>query len=489
MHNVPVAVATSIVSSHGACRNETQPAPSAGSEARTTTKIPGVKRAAARANIAPAGLAARAAYILRGNDIGQLTTAAPRLYPHLWSWDAAFVAIGLATVSVPRAIAELQTLLRAQWQTGMLPHIVFGPDGGYFPGPQVWDTGLAEAAPHGVRTSGICQPPVHAIAVRKVLDAGRRRGGSDRDLAESFAASTFDQWLAWHRWLERARDPRQRGLIEIFHGWESGMDNSPRWDTAYASITPELDLVPETRPDLQLVRDPNERPSNVEYGRYLWLVHQMKQARYDVAAMRDAVDFRMSDVFMSAIAAVASDVLAEIGDELGRDEEAAELREAAGRFRRGVLSTVSEETGLARDQDVRTGAWVESQTISGFAPLLCGGDAEVVARQLALLAGPQWCGYPGLGYRVPPSTAPGATGFASRTYWRGPQWPVINWLFAWALQRQGDEELAASIREESLRQLSDLAFGEYYEPFTAQALGSTNQSWTAAVALDWLLEP
>src|SRR3712207_6849827 len=40
-------------------------------------------------------LAARAAYVLRGNDIGALTTAAPALYPHMWSWDAAFVAIGL----------------------------------------------------------------------------------------------------------------------------------------------------------------------------------------------------------------------------------------------------------------------------------------------------------------------------------------------------------------------------------------------------------
>jgi hypothetical protein len=71
------------------------------------------------ATVSPAALAASAAYILRGNDIGELTTAAPRLYPHLWSWDAAFVAIGLATVSVPRAIAELRTLLRAQWRTGM----------------------------------------------------------------------------------------------------------------------------------------------------------------------------------------------------------------------------------------------------------------------------------------------------------------------------------------------------------------------------------
>lgn len=32
-------------------------------------------------------------------------------------------------------------------------------------------------------------------------------------------------------------------------------------------------------------------------------------------------------------------------------------------------------------------------------------------------------------------------------------------------------------------------FGEYYDPYTGEALGSTYQSWTAVVALDWLLEP
>ena len=29
-------------------------------------------------------------------------------------------------------------------------------------------------------------------------------------------------------------------------------------------------------------------------------------------------------------------------------------------------------------------------------------------------------------------------------------------------------------------------FAEYFEPFTGMPLGSPQQSWTAAVALDWL---
>jgi hypothetical protein len=439
------------------------------------------------ATVSPAALAASAAYILRGNDIGELTTAAPRLYPHLWSWDAAFVAIGLATVSVPRAIAELRTLLRAQWRTGMLPHIVFGPGTGYSPGPEVWQSTVAQAAPDGIPTSGICQPPVHAIAVRRVLDAGRRNGGADQELAERFAAETFDKWLAWHRWLATARDPAGRGLLEIYHGWESGMDNSPRWDFAYANVVAKADLPTGPRHDLQHVGDAGQRPTDDEYRRYLWLVRQMKQVRYDDDAVRATVDFRMTDVFMSAIAALANDVLAEVGDELGRAAEAAELRRLADRFRGGVLSTVSAQTGLARDEDVRSGTRLDVPSIGGFAPLLSGGDAAVVQRQAQLLAGPDWCDHPNLRYAVPPTTSPRFSGFAPRTYWRGPQWPFMNWLMWWTLQRQGQTALADRIREESLRQLADLAFGEYYEPFTGEALGSAHQSWTAAVALDWLI--
>lgn len=66
-----------------------------------------------RSGFSPTQLAARAAYLLRGNDLGTMTTAAPRLYPHMWSWDSAFVAVGLAPLSIERAVRELDTLLSA----------------------------------------------------------------------------------------------------------------------------------------------------------------------------------------------------------------------------------------------------------------------------------------------------------------------------------------------------------------------------------------
>jgi hypothetical protein len=42
------------------------------------------------------------------------------------------------------------------------------------------------------------------------------------------------------------------------------------------------------------------------------------------------------------------------------------------------------------------------------------------------------------------------------------------------------------MRRETLGELSEGGFAEYFEPFTGEPLGSREQSWTAAVALDML---
>ncbi len=74
------------------------------------------------------GLAARAQDVLRQNDMGGWTRAASDLYPHQWSWDTGFIAIGLAHLDTRRAAQELLTLFQHQWKTGKVPHIVFNPE-------------------------------------------------------------------------------------------------------------------------------------------------------------------------------------------------------------------------------------------------------------------------------------------------------------------------------------------------------------------------
>lgn len=437
----------------------------------------------------PTQLAARAAYLLRGNDLGTMTSAAPKLYPHMWSWDAAFVAVGLASLSVERAVVELDTLLSAQWANGMIPHIVFAPGiDGYFPGQDRWACAeFAANAPEGRQTSGITQPPVHAIAVQRILDRARTQGRSTRAVAETFLDRRWNDLVRWHRWLAEARDPRQHGRVTLYHGWESGMDNSPRWDSAYANVIPGA--VPDyRRADRTIITDPSQRPSDGEYDRYLWLIEEMKAARYDDDKLPDVMSFAVEDVFFSAIFSVACDVLANIGEDYKRPHaDVRDLYSWADRFRTGVIDTTDQRTGAARDYDIRAGRPIATETVAQFAPLLCGGLSHDRERALLrILDGPRFCAHPDLRYALIPSTSPVSKDFRSREYWRGPVWPVLTWLFSWCFARRGWAERSAWLRREGLRQAGDGTFAEYYEPFTGEPLGSMQQSWTAAAVLDWL---
>jgi hypothetical protein len=444
---------------------------------------------AAGAGVRGAELATRAAAVLRANGVGSMTRAAPALYPHQWSWDAAFVSVGLAHLDPVRACAELDSLFRGQWRTGMLPHVVFDPDErDYFPGPERW--GCAEVtddAPRAPRTSGICQPAVHALAVERIVAIAARQGPAASARVRAWLPGAYRRLLAWHRYLVRARDPRGTGLLSIHHGWESGMDNSPRWDGPYSRVTVAPDLPPYRRRDTRVVRDATQRPTRLEYDRYLTGVEELRRAGYDDARIRATTGFLVTDVFASAVLAAASDALARIARDLGAGE-VAELEEHAERFRAGVAGSVDAELGLALDTDLRTGETLRVQTVAGFAPLLCGGPGPAAEREMvALLRSERWTGHPGLRHAVLPSTSPASPDFRPRAYWRGPSWPVVDWFVVWMLERRGRADVAGPLRRAALDQLAEGSFAEYYEPFTGEPLGSAHQSWTAAAALDLLL--
>jgi glucosylglycerate hydrolase len=181
-------------------------------------------------------------------------------------------------------------------------------------------------------------------------------------------------------------------------------------------------------------------------------------------------------------------VLATLGHDHGMPAaDVEEQRALAQRFRAGVAASTDPATGLARDRDLRAGAWLASETVAGFAPLLCGGlDPDSERDLLRLLDSQRWCGHPSLLAAVPPTTSPLSPAFRPREYWRGPQWPVLVWLLGWAFARRGWTDRAADLRAGGLRLLEDGTFAEYYEPFTGEPLGGAHQSWTAAAALDWL---
>jgi hypothetical protein len=431
--------------------------------------------------------------LLHRNDAGSWTLAAPDLYPHQWSWDSGFIAVGWAHVDVDRAIRELQSLLAAQWSNGKIPHIVFNPDappGSYWPGPQHWACKVPDDAPSGCThgTSGLCQPPVHAIAAARLWRIATRTGGDAADRARSFLADAFPRLTAWHAYLLNERDPEGSGLVSIYHPWESGMDNAPRWDAPLAAITTGAARTAD-RPDLRALGDVTQRPLNVAYDRFHLLVARLRDVCYDDAVVRQKHPFVVKDVFASGLLVAANTALAHIASVIGAPgQDRRRIRAWIERGTRGLPLTRDPASGLSRDYDVRTGQWLPSRTIAGFAELVAGHLPQRRLRTLARqLRSALFAGHPRLRWPAPPSTSPLDPAFHARRYWRGPSWPVMTWLLWWALRQAGKVAAAESLRAAALEQIwCSGGFPEYVEPFTGEPLGSLQQSWTAAVTIDWL---
>ncbi len=177
-------------------------------------------------------LVADALAVLDRNRRGAWTCPATGIYPHQWLWDSGFVAIGLARHDPRRAASELTALLRGQWSNGMVPHVVFSEDGGDVASRRLWGSRRDRRAPAQVDTSCITQPPVLAIAARRVADG---LVGADR---EAFLGFVVPRLVGYHAWLYRERDPEGSGLVTLLHPWECGLDTTPPWMAALRRLRP-----------------------------------------------------------------------------------------------------------------------------------------------------------------------------------------------------------------------------------------------------------
>jgi hypothetical protein len=423
----------------------------------------------------------RAKAVLDANRVGRYTKPAPNLYPHQWSWDSAFIAIGYVHYDQPRAEDELRSLFEAQWSNGLVPHIVFNPQADrYFPNPEMWGTVGDPRVPAGQLTSGIVQPPVHATAALHIFHYA-----PDRARARAFLAEMFPRLRDWHAYLYRERDPRDEGLVYIRHPWESGMDNSPLWDASLRRIEPKPGEVPAyQRVDTTIV-DAADRPTSADYDRYMYLVKLFADRDYDEARIYPDCPYLIQDVLFNTLLCQANRDLTEIARELGEDP--APFAAWAERTAHAVNAKLWDAANaIYVDFDLAAGVPVSAHVAAGFAPLYASIPLADQARQMyAYLNSPAFCGLGEDCFPVP-SNNRHAPDYSPIRYWRGPVWINVNWLLYHGLRRYGFDAYATRTRQAIIDLVQQHGFYEYFNPHTGAGHGTDQFSWTAALLLDVL---
>ena len=432
-----------------------------------------------------------AARVLETNWSGDHMVPSRRLYPHQWSWDAAFIAVGLAYVNPTRAWRDLRSLFEAQWPDGRVPHIVFDPataEADYFPGPAFWAV-PARGDGVGRGSTGIVQPPVHALAAWEVYRRTTTHGAACAQQAHAELAWLYPRLVAQQDYLTSSRDLGGGGLAGVVHPWESGLDNSPAWDPTMAAVPADLSLLRTYRRRDLAVADPAHRPTDVDYARYVGLVLSYRAGRYADTGLLDRHAFAVECPSFNAILGAAELALAQIAGVLGDTAAADAHRGRAQRITAAVVDRLwNPETRMFHARDLHTGALSPARVVSGLLPLMLPDlPADQVAGVLDETRSERF-GMPERTGLPVPSYDRTAADFDTRRYWRGPIWINMNWLLRRGLLVHGLFDEAEDLRTAMVRLIHRNGHFEYFHPTTGAGLGAPTFSWTAALSLDLLAD-
>jgi hypothetical protein len=342
-------------------------------------------------------------------------------------------------------------------------------DEGYFPGPNVWDTG------HSPVTSGITQPPVAASMISMLWQNAKRAG--DEGAYRARLDILFDKLMAWHRWFRDHRDPDQLGVVVAMHPWETGRDNSPEWDAPGEPI--DVSAVGEyVRRDTGHL-DAKMRPTKLEYDRYLALVQYGRAQGWDHAKISAGNPFKVADVGMSMMLLRANRDLLGLAIELGRDSEANELRAIIATAEVGIDWLWNSDKHAWCSRDLISGKSSGFITSASFLSFYAGLSDP--AKDAAMLTH-----FARIGSKVEylmPSLDPEDPGFQMIRYWRGPVWAVVNFMIGLGLAESGYDAEAARMRRDTLALIERNGFYEAFSPVDGTGSGGDDFSWTAAI---WL---
>jgi glycogen debranching enzyme len=369
------------------------------------------------------------------------TCPSPTAYHWQWLWDSCFHAIALRWVEPDFAKGEIVSLLSGQWEDGRVPNMV-----------HVGKNWRLDGFIHntGRDTSGITQPPI-------IADAAMRVHAVSPDKA--FLEKVYAPLVKYYAWLRDARERGGCGLIDIYHPWESGIDNSPRWDSIFN------------------IRRFNRKVFDVRKG---LIMLRFTGVKYDNAGMRRVSPYLVTGIDMNSYYYANLKSMAAMARELGRAADAEDFDRRAQKTKDAIITRMwCAEKQMFGDLIGENSVLSVVPTLFSFMPLWAGivepERAKIMVEQLTDEKR-FWPKYPvattDMTHRM----------FDPKGYWRGTVWINTNWFMIEALARNGFNDLALDLRERTLKMVDAAGgFREYYNPLTGEGLGAKSFGWTSLV--------
>jgi hypothetical protein len=349
-------------------------------------------------------------------------------YPWQFYWDSCFAAITWRRFDSAKARIELESLLAAATPEGFIGHTIFWAQ----PVTPVRSLFYNIRSRTDFMTATI-QPPLLAWAWRIAV-------GDPAQVPEI---------VRHHEWVERERAIDGDGLLWIVQPDESGLDASPKFDSAFGWRADGLPGFP-------------------------LLVRRNRQLDFDIR--------RIATAGGPLVCGTATNVLHGLSRlALGRPSITPTIIERLYDERAGLFHQLVRR-GPGRDAAERHPV----VTWAALSPLALPDLPEDIGRRLVEqhLLDPRrfWLPVP------PPSVSAQEDRFSRsdrllflRRYWRGPTWINAAWLLWLGLVRLGYDDEAAEMAARIRRAVAGAGLREYYDPFTGEGMGATNFSWSALV--------
>lgn len=309
----------------------------------------------------------------------------------IWSWDHCFNAIALSYGHSKLAWDQFMILFDYQDTTGLLPDVMDDRSVNYN-----W-----------------CKPPVHGWALRKMRE--------HMDLSKEQVTEAYVKLGKWTNWWLNYRDDDQDGILEYYHGNDSGWDNGSTFKVVPPVETPDL----------------------------------------------------------AAFMVIQMDVLSELAVELELHAESAEWKERADNMLDQMLIHCFKE-GKPVAVTCKTHEQIDSQSLLLYMPLVLGRrlPKDIWQSLKYTVLSERYHTLYGIS-----TEALDSADYEEDGYWRGAIWAPTTLLLVDGLYQIGAYDEAIQIAREFCEMVKKSGFAENFNAKTGEGLRDRAYTWTASIFL------